>query len=179
MAGLVPLHQSWKLDQHGMSGFGTCHVSQAMTLRIDCDLASLRATASAIDRLQFKYAQEASKTGLPIIRPLFLVDPKHDRRGQTGGPTYTDATFWCRRCGRRGDRAQEVYLPSNDKWRDAWNPDRVYDGGQAITVEQSYINCRSSFAPDLVSNSATLTLSGMNRAQLQNGSQISRRSMKH
>ena len=25
-------------------------------------------------------------------------------------------------------------MPSNDKWRDAWNPDRVYDGGQTITV---------------------------------------------
>ena len=25
-------------------------------------------------------------------------------------------------------------MPSGDKWRDAWNPNRVYQGGQTITV---------------------------------------------
>ena len=34
----------------------------------------------------------------------------------------------------KGRRVQEVYLPSGDKWRDAWNPDRVYQGGQTIVV---------------------------------------------
>ena len=31
-------------------------------------------------------------------------------------------------------RTQEVYLPSGNQWRDAWNPDKTYDGGQTISV---------------------------------------------
>jgi alpha-D-xyloside xylohydrolase len=35
---------------------------------------------------------------------------------------------------KNGQRTQEVYLPSGPQWRDAWHPDRIYDGGQTITV---------------------------------------------
>jgi alpha-D-xyloside xylohydrolase len=34
----------------------------------------------------------------------------------------------------KGRRTQQVYLPTGNKWRDAWNPGRVYQGGQTITV---------------------------------------------
>ena len=83
----------------------------------------------------FRHAQEASKTGLPIIRPLFLVDPKA-RQAWTNWWTYLYgrdilvSPLWEKR-----RRTQEVYLPSGDKWRDAWNPDRIYQGGQTITVK--------------------------------------------
>lgn len=83
----------------------------------------------------FRHAQEASKTGLPIIRPLFLVDPKA-RQAWTNWWTYLYgrdilvSPLW-----EKGRRTQEVYLPSGDKWRDAWNPERVYQGGQKITVK--------------------------------------------
>ena len=83
----------------------------------------------------FRHAQEASKTGLPIIRPLFLVDPK-SRQAWTNWWTYLYgrdilvSPLW-----EKGRRTQEVYLPSGDKWRDGWNPDRVYQGGQTITVK--------------------------------------------
>jgi len=33
----------------------------------------------------------------------------------------------------QGRRQQEVYLPGDAKWRDAWT-DKIYDGGQTITV---------------------------------------------
>lgn len=83
----------------------------------------------------FRHAREASKTGLPIIRPLFLVDPKA-RQAWTNWWTYLYgrdilvSPLW-----EKGSRTQEVYLPSGDQWRDAWNPDRVYEGGQTITVK--------------------------------------------
>ena len=33
-----------------------------------------------------------------------------------------------------GQRTQEVYLPAGKRWRDAWRPDMVCQGGQTITV---------------------------------------------
>ena len=29
---------------------------------------------------------------------------------------------------------QQVYLPAGSRWRDAWNPEKTYDGGQTISV---------------------------------------------
>ena len=29
---------------------------------------------------------------------------------------------------------QQVYLPAGNRWRDAWNPDKIYAGGQTISV---------------------------------------------
>ena len=83
----------------------------------------------------FRHAQEASKTGLPIIRLLFLVDPKA-RQAWTNWWTYSYgrdilvSPLW-----EKERRTQEVYLPSGDKWRDAWNPDRIYQGGQTISLK--------------------------------------------
>jgi alpha-D-xyloside xylohydrolase len=34
----------------------------------------------------------------------------------------------------KGVREQQVYLPAGARWRDAWRPDRVHDGGRTITV---------------------------------------------
>jgi alpha-D-xyloside xylohydrolase len=34
----------------------------------------------------------------------------------------------------KGKRTQEVYLPAGEKWRDAWHPDKIYQGGQRVTV---------------------------------------------
>jgi alpha-D-xyloside xylohydrolase len=83
----------------------------------------------------YTYAQEASRTGMPIVRPLFLVDPKSPQ-------AWTN--WWTYQYGRdilvspiweKGKRTQQVYLPSGHKWRDAWNPGRVYQGGRTITVK--------------------------------------------
>ena len=83
----------------------------------------------------FGYAQEASRTGMPIVRPLFLVDPKSPQAW---------INWWTYQYGRdilvsplweKGKRTQQVYLPSGHKWRDAWNLGRVYQGGRTITVK--------------------------------------------
>jgi alpha-D-xyloside xylohydrolase len=79
-------------------------------------------------------AQVASRTGKPIVRPLFLVDPKAPQ-AWTGwnaylyGPDILVSPIW-----QKGSREQEAYLPSGSRWRDAWHPDKVYNGGQTITV---------------------------------------------
>jgi alpha-glucosidase (family GH31 glycosyl hydrolase) len=82
----------------------------------------------------YKHAQEANKTGMPIVRPLFLVDHKSPQawtnwRTYLYGSDLLVSPIW-----EKGKRAQEVYLPKGAKWRDAWNPEKVYQGGQTITV---------------------------------------------
>jgi alpha-D-xyloside xylohydrolase len=34
----------------------------------------------------------------------------------------------------KGKRRQQVYLPTGNRWRDAWNPDKTYDG-RTISVD--------------------------------------------
>jgi alpha-D-xyloside xylohydrolase len=82
-----------------------------------------------------EHAVEASKTGMPIVRPLFLVDPQAPQAW---------ANWWTYQYGRdllvspmwqKGQRSQEVYLPAGSQWRDAWEPTNVYPGGKTITVK--------------------------------------------
>ncbi len=82
----------------------------------------------------YKDAQEATKTGMPIVRPLFLVDPKSSAAWANWwtylyGQDILVSPIW-----EKGKRTQQVYLPSGDRWRDAWNPDKIFPGGQTITV---------------------------------------------
>jgi alpha-D-xyloside xylohydrolase len=82
----------------------------------------------------YKYAEEAHKTGMPIVRPLFLVDPSHRESWENWwtylyGPDLLVSPVW-----EKGKRKQDVYLPAGNRWRDAWNPDKVYTGGQTISV---------------------------------------------
>ena len=82
----------------------------------------------------YKQAGEAHINGMPIVRPLFLADPKAPaawKNWQTYlyGPDLLVAPIW-----EKGKRTQEVYLPSGSKWRDAWNEGKTYDGGRTITV---------------------------------------------
>lgn len=79
-------------------------------------------------------AVEAHKTGMPITRPLFLADPNAASAWSNWwtylyGPDILVSPLW-----QKGQRTQEVYLPSGCRWKDAWNPGRVYEGGQTLTV---------------------------------------------
>jgi alpha-D-xyloside xylohydrolase len=87
--------------------------------------------------MEYSYAQAkaANKTGMPIVRPLFLVESKTAAAWSNWwtyeyGPDLLVSPIW-----EKGNRRQEVYLPSGQKWRDAWRPDKVYEGGRTITVE--------------------------------------------
>jgi alpha-glucosidase (family GH31 glycosyl hydrolase) len=82
----------------------------------------------------YRAAREAHDTGLPIVRPLFLVDPKASEAWTNWwtyqyGPDILVSPIW-----EKDKRTQEVYLPAGSRWRDAWNPVGVYPGGQTLTV---------------------------------------------
>jgi alpha-D-xyloside xylohydrolase len=82
----------------------------------------------------YAHAQDASKTGMPIVRPLFLVDPKAKDAWSNWwtflyGRDIVVSPVW-----EKGVREQEVYLPSGSRWRDAWTG-TVYPGGQTIKVK--------------------------------------------
>ena len=82
----------------------------------------------------YKCAQEAHATGLPIVRPLFLVDPKASDAWANWwtylyGPDLVVSHVW-----QVGGRDVQVYLPAGAKWRDAWDPKQVYEGGETITA---------------------------------------------
>jgi len=106
--------------------------------RYDAELIAIwRLYARLHQRLidySYSCAMVAGKTGMPIVRPLFLVDPKAPQAWTNWwtylyGPDLLVSPIW-----ERGRRDQEVYLPAGQKWRDAWRPGKVYDGGQTITV---------------------------------------------
>lgn len=82
----------------------------------------------------YKCAEEAHKTGMPIIRPLFLVDPKSPQSWTNWwtylyGPDILVSPIW-----EKDKRTQEVYLPAGSQWRDAWHPEKIFAGGETITV---------------------------------------------
>jgi alpha-D-xyloside xylohydrolase len=82
----------------------------------------------------YSLALVAHDTGMPIVRPLFLVDPARTEAWANWwtylyGPDLVVSPVW-----EKGAREQTVYLPAGARWRDAWDPDSVYDGGQSIAV---------------------------------------------
>ena len=82
----------------------------------------------------YKCAKEAHETGMSIVRPLFLADPQAPEAWANWwtylyGPDLLVSHIW-----EKEGRTQQVYLPAGEKWRDAWSPEKIYDGGQTITV---------------------------------------------
>jgi len=82
----------------------------------------------------FAQAKVAHETGMPIVRPLFLVEPKAAVAWSNWwtylyGPDLLVSPIW-----QKGQRTQEVYLPTGSQWRDAWHPGKTYQGGRTITV---------------------------------------------
>jgi len=103
----------------------------------DVLIAIWRLYARVHERLvdySYRQAQEAHRTGMPIVRPLFLVDPARPDAWQNWwtylyGPDLVVSPIW-----EKGVRNQKVYLPSGARWRDAWSPDKIHQGGETITV---------------------------------------------
>lgn len=83
----------------------------------------------------YQLAKEANETGMPIVRPLFIQYPGQkeawkDWQTYMYGPDILVSSIW-----QKGKNAHKVYLPAGEKWHDAWNPGKVYEGGQTIEVE--------------------------------------------
>ena len=104
----------------------------------------------------YQQAQEATRTGMPIVRPLFLVDPK-SAAAWTNWWTYLYGSdllvspIW-----EKGKRTQQVYLPTGSSWRDAWSG-KVYRGGQTVTV-----NAELHQVPLFVRDKSKLNLGDLN-----------------
>jgi len=106
----------------------------------------------------FAQAKAAHETGMPIVRPLFLADPQAPAAWSNWwtylyGPDLLVSPVW-----QKNQRTQEVYLPAGSVWRDAWNPDKTYAGGQTITV-----NAELHHLPIFVRAGAKVDLGDLNQ----------------
>ena len=80
------------------------------------------------------FAEVAGKTGMPIIRPLFIEypDQKESWKDWTTykfGDDLLVSVIW-----EEGKTKQSVYLPAGETWTDLWNH-KEYEGGKYIEVE--------------------------------------------
>jgi alpha-D-xyloside xylohydrolase len=104
----------------------------------DADLIAIwRLYARLHDRLadySHRFAQEATRTGMPIVRPVALVDPASPAAWSNWWTYLYGSDVLVSPIWEKGQRRQEVYLPSGSRWRDAWRPTKEYDGGQTIRV---------------------------------------------
>ena len=75
----------------------------------------------------------AHKTGLPLMRPLFVDFPSDAICWQVDDEYMFGSELLVAPVTELGDRIRKVYLPSNSTWKDAWT-EQVYDGGQWLTV---------------------------------------------
>ncbi|MGD8780205.1 MAG: glycoside hydrolase family 31 protein [Ignavibacteria bacterium] len=83
----------------------------------------------------YMLAKEAHESGMPIVRPLFMEEPDEIsalENWQTFlyGHDILVSAIW-----QKGQTVQKVYLPGGDEWYDAWDPQKVYDGGQVVDIE--------------------------------------------
>jgi alpha-glucosidase (family GH31 glycosyl hydrolase) len=76
-------------------------------------------------------AATAARTGLPIIRPLCLLDPA-DSRGWSIPDAYGYGhSLWVAPVLDEGAREREVPLPRGD-WIEAWSGERARGGGEVV-----------------------------------------------
>ena len=106
----------------------------------------------------FAQARIAHETGMPIVRPLFLVDPRAPAAWSNWwtylyGPDILVSPIW-----QQNQRTQEVYLPSGSQWRDVWHPEKIYAGGRTVTV-----NAELHQMPVFVRVGANVELGDLNR----------------
>lgn len=90
---------------------------------------------TALAPYTYAAAKEANETGMPIARPLFLEFPEqnecwNDWQTFMYGPDLLISAIW-----NKDISTHSCYLPSGTKWIDAWDNDKVYEGGQYIDVK--------------------------------------------
>ncbi len=81
-----------------------------------------------------RFALEAARTGVPIVRPLALVDPASPAAWANWWTYLYGSDILVSPIWEKDKRRQEVYLPSGSRWRDAWHPATEYEGGQTVWV---------------------------------------------
>lgn len=81
----------------------------------------------------YRHALEATRTGMPIVRPLFLLEPKSAAAWDNWWTYQYGSDILVSPIWEKGKRSQQVYLPAGNRWRDAWTG-KVFNGGQTITI---------------------------------------------
>jgi alpha-glucosidase (family GH31 glycosyl hydrolase) len=77
-------------------------------------------------------AVEAARTGLPIIRPLPLIDPDDDRGWSVSDAFGYGPALWVAPVVEEGATEREVLLPRGS-WIETWSGNRV-EGGEEVVV---------------------------------------------
>ena len=103
------------------------------------------------------FAEVASKTGMPIIRPLFIEypDQKESWKDWTTykfGDDLLVSIIW-----QEGKTKQSVYLPAGETWIDQWN-NKKYMGGKYIEVTAEPYQ-----TPIFLRNGSSLKLPDLNK----------------
>ncbi|MEN6385554.1 MAG: TIM-barrel domain-containing protein [Phycisphaerales bacterium] len=83
----------------------------------------------------YNLAIDAHSTGMPIARPLFLMYPQQEQAWKDWqtymyGPDILVSAIW-----EKDKTEHTLYLPAGEKWIDAWDKKKTYEGGQNITVD--------------------------------------------
>ncbi len=82
----------------------------------------------------YNLAKEANETGMPAVRPLFLVYPEQEQswlnwQSFMYGQDILVLAIW-----EKETTSYTCYLPEGTKWRDAWDKEKIYEGGKEIIV---------------------------------------------
>jgi alpha-glucosidase (family GH31 glycosyl hydrolase) len=78
-------------------------------------------------------ASTAARTGVPIVRPLCLVDPSDERGWSIPDAYLYGPSLWVAPVLDDGARERETLLPGGE-WIETWS-DQVVAGGSELTVE--------------------------------------------
>lgn len=82
-----------------------------------------------------RYAEEAHRTGHPIMRPLFLEYPDDERAWEIWDEYFYGEDYLVAPVIEEGAESREVYLPEG-QWIDYWNPEgESITGPTTVTVE--------------------------------------------
>lgn len=86
----------------------------------------------------YNCAKNANRTGMPVVRPLFLIYPEQQQAWQDWqtylyGPDILVSAIW-----EKAAEKHSLYLPTSEEWVDAWDTNKVYKGGQRITVDTPF-----------------------------------------
>ncbi|HYX08516.1 MAG TPA: TIM-barrel domain-containing protein [Bacteroidales bacterium] len=92
-------------------------------------------TRTKIKDYVHQLSTEASKTGMPVIRPLFLTYPEQREAWNNWqtymlGPDILVSAVW-----KKGVTQHKLYLPAGETWINAWDTTSIIGGGKYVTVD--------------------------------------------
>jgi myogenesis-regulating glycosidase len=82
--------------------------------------------------LLLRLADEATRTGLPIIRPVWWLAPQAAEALRCDDEFLVGEAVLAAPVVKAGQRARDIYLPPG-QWRDHWSG-KIYEGGTILTA---------------------------------------------